>query len=155
MWDAGNVDDVAWGALTLTLTVLGGLYTWFAFRRRGLASGLRGASFTLVPIALYLTHTLRLVTDVAGDVADWAVHLVFSPAVWLGFGVAGLAAVLYVVSGHLRDREARSKPSPTGAQQAPAPGQLPEGRRARNRSVVEDDPELAEIEALLRKRGIS
>ena len=49
VWDAGGVDDVTWGALTLTLTLLGGIWTWCAFRRRGLASGLRGAGFTLLP----------------------------------------------------------------------------------------------------------
>ena len=42
--DAWGVDDVTWGALTLTLTLLGAFWTWLAFRRRGLASGLRGAA---------------------------------------------------------------------------------------------------------------
>jgi hypothetical protein len=149
------VDDVTWGALALTLTVLGGVYTWFAFRRRGVAAGLRGASFTLVPIALYLTRTLRLVTDVAGEVVDWAVHLVFSPMVWLGFIVAAIAAVLYVVSGFVKARDIGSTPDTKRSDRSAKPQELPAGRRARNQRVVDDDPELAEIEALLRKRGIS
>src|SRR5689334_12235075 len=49
---AGGVDDVVWGALTVTLTLLGGLYTWFAFRRRGFVAGLRGVGLTLIPVAL-------------------------------------------------------------------------------------------------------
>jgi hypothetical protein len=148
------VDDVTWGALALSLTVLGGIYTWFALRRRGVAAGLRGASFTLVPIALYLTHTLRLVTDIAGEVVDWAVHLVFSPTVWLGFVVAGTAAVLYVVAGFLKARDVGTS-SAKRARRRPEPGELPAGKGARSQPAVAEDPELAEIEALLRKRGIS
>jgi hypothetical protein len=149
------VDDVAWGALALTLTVLGGIYTWFAFRRRGVAAGLRGASLTLVPVALYLTRTLRLVTDVAGEVVDWAVHLVFSPLVWLGFLIAALSVVLYVVSGVLKSRDIGSGPRTKRADRAAGPQELPARRPSSSRRVVDEDPELAEIEALLRKRGIS
>ena len=149
------MDDLAWGALALTLTVLGGIYTWFAFRRRGAAAGLRGASLTLVPVALYLTRTLRLVTDIAGEVVDWAVHLVFSPTVWLGFIVAGVAVVLYVVSGFLRARSADSSESKDSSDRATTREALPPGRKPRSQRVVDEDPEMAEIEALLRKRGIS
>lgn len=146
------MDDLTWGALALTLTLLGGIYTWFAFRRRGVAAGLRGASFTLLPVALYLTRTLRLVTDVAGEVVDWATDLVFSPTVWLGFVVAGVAAVLYVVSGILAARRLGAAPQKQKSVRATRPEELPAGRPARG---VDVDPELAEIEALLRKRGIS
>ena len=155
MWDAGIVDDLAWGALALTLTVLGGIYTWFAFRRRGAAAGLRGASLTLVPVALYLTGTLRLVTDVAGEVVDWAARLVFSPTVWLGLVVAGIAVVLYVVSGFLRARSADSSAGKESSDRTATREALPSGRKARSQRVVDEDPEMAEIEALLRKRGIS
>lgn len=149
------MDDVAWGALALTLTVLGGIYTWFAFRRRGLAAGLRGASFTLVPVALYLTRTLRLVTDVAGEVVDWAVHLVFSPTVWLGVVLAAISVVLFVVSGFLKARGVGSTPRTEPSAPSAPPERLPAGRSPRSEPVVEADPEMAEIEALLRKRGIS
>ena len=149
------MDDVAWGALALTLTVLGGIYTWFAFRRRGVAAGLRGASFTLVPVALYLTRTLRLVTDVAGEVVDWAVHLVFSPTVWLGVVLAAISVVLFVVSGFLKARGVGSTPSTKRSAPSAPPEKLPAGRSPRSERVVEADPEMAEIEALLRKRGIS
>ena len=48
---AGHMDEAAWGALTLSLTLLGGIYTWFAFRSRGFVAGLRGVGFTLLPVA--------------------------------------------------------------------------------------------------------
>ena len=73
------MDDAAWGALTLALTVLGGIYTWFAYRSRGLVAGLRGAGFTIVPVALLLTDTLELVTDIGGAIGDWVGNFAFSP----------------------------------------------------------------------------
>ena len=105
MCHAGGVDEVTWGALTLTLTAIGAVWTWFAFRRRGVASGLRGAAFTLLPPAAFLTGTLEMFTEIGGSVADWATHLVLSPVVWLGIVLAGVSGVLFVVSGALRARQ--------------------------------------------------
>lgn len=147
------MDDVTWAALTLTLTVAGGLWTWFAFRRRGLAAGLRGAGLTLLPLAAYLTNTLRMFTRIADAVTDWALSLVFSPVVWAGIVLAGVAVVL-LGAGRVLDRRGPGRRSPepvekgsrpAGAVGAPAPA------RAESPAA---DPEMAEIEALLRRRGI-
>jgi hypothetical protein len=146
---AGWVDDVTWGALTVTLTLLAGLYTWFAFRRRGFVAGLRGVGLTLLPVALLLTDTLRMVGRIGDAVGDWALHLVFSPATWLGVILAAVSVVCFVVAGFLANRGA----------DAPAPKartkELSEGRGRKARPVVDQDPETAEIEALLRKHGIT
>ena len=66
------MDEAAWGALTLSLTVLGGVYTWFAFRSRGFVAGLRGVGFTIIPVALLLTDTLEMVTRIGSAIGDWA-----------------------------------------------------------------------------------
>jgi hypothetical protein len=137
------VDEVIWGALTVTLTGLGAAWTWFAFRHRGTAAGLRGAGLTLVPAAAWLTGTLEMFTEIGGSVADWATHLVLSPVVWLGVILAGVSGVLFVVSGVLRSRQLGSA-EPAGELKAP-------GRKAQ--PPVDD--EMAEIEAILRKRGIT
>ena len=139
------MDEVTWGALTLTLTALGAVWTWLAFRRRGLAAGLRGAAFTLLPPAAFLTGTLEMFTEIGGSVADWATHLVFSPMVWLGIVLAGVSVVLFVVSGALRSRQLSA--GETGPRELKAPDQKKAG------PVVDDD--MAEIEAILRKRGIT
>lgn len=145
------MDDAAWAALTLSLTVLGGIWTWAAFRRRGLASGLRALGFTLLPVAAYLTETLQLLTRIADAMADWATRLVFSPSVWLGVVVAGIGVGLIAVSGALRARHlGRAPGGATGSRTQPASGQASRGAPA-----IGSDPEMAEIEALLRKRGIS
>jgi heme exporter protein D len=148
------VDDVTWGALTLTLTVLGALWTWVSFQRRGLASGLRALAFTLLPLAAYLTKTLQMFTRILDAVADWATSLAFNPFVWLGVVVAGVSALLFVVSGFLRSRQ-------LGGARSGEPGRKPtkasrkELPPASGRGAPAIDDDLAEIEALLRKRGIS
>jgi len=147
------VDDVTWGALTLTLTLLGGLYTWFAFRRRGFVAGLRGVGVTLLPVALLLTDTLQMVTRIGDAIADWALGLAFSPATWLGVILAGVAVVCFVVAGVLANRGAGAAPR-WGADERTAKG-LPEARGRKAAPVVSGDPEMDEIEALLRKHGIS
>ncbi|MFC5495590.1 hypothetical protein [Nocardioides caricicola] len=142
------MDDAAWAALALSLTVAGSIWTWVAFRRRGLASGLRALAFTLLPVAAYLTKTLQLVTGIAGEVTDWVANLVWNPLVWTGVLLGGVSVVLFVVSGTLRARRA-------GTDQAAAKPLKP-GTKASNQPVVDDDlGDMAEIEALLRKRGIS
>jgi hypothetical protein len=148
MWDIGRVDDAAWAALTLSLMVLGGIWTWISFRRRGLASGLRALGFTLLPLAAYLTKTLRLLTEVVDAVADWAARLVFSPVVWVGFLVGGVGVVLIVVSGMIRSRQLAKAPQDSGTE-------LTRREKAGGRPAIDTDSEMAEIEAILRKRGIS
>jgi hypothetical protein len=143
-----GVDDVAWGALTITLTALGAVWTAYAFRRRGVASGLRGLGITLVPLGLLLTHSLRMVTRIVDAVGDWVGGLVWSPMTWIGLIVLGLAVVCFVVSGLVRSRQLGS-----GSPSAPAVRAKPAGGKAAAPAPVDDD--LADIEALLRKRGIS
>ena len=153
MCHAWGVDDVTWGALTLTLTLLGGFWTWLSFRRRGLASGVRGLAFTLLPAAAWLTGTLEMFTEIGGSVADWATSLVLSPTVWLGIILAGISVALFGVSGALRARsrggqDAESKAT-TGRK--PAAG-LP---RSSGPAAPPLDDDMADIEAILRKRGIT
>ncbi|MFC0041081.1 hypothetical protein [Actinomadura rayongensis] len=132
-------------AISLGVTILGLVASWGVYRRRGAATGLRGASLALVPLAAAMT-----------GVTEFLVDLAFSPVKWIGVGVAGLAVVLYLSSGAMLSRRA-------GA----APAEAPAGKKARpqaggGRGAVEPparrgggDPELAEIEEILRNRGIS
>lgn len=137
-------------ALAIALTVCGGLWTWYAARNRGGASATRGAGLTLLPGAAYFTGTLEMFGEVAASVADWATGFVFSPLVWLGIGMAGLAVVLFGASGWLAGRGADDAPQdkPTRKQRKSLPPSSPKGG-----PVVDDD--LADIEAILKKRGIN
>lgn len=142
------MDDAAWAALTLSLTVAGGIWTWFAFRNRGLASGMRALGFTLLPLAAYLTKTLQMFTGIAGEIGDWATNVAWSPVVWLGLVLAGVSVLLIGGSGLLRSRE-------VGPADDRKPDALPSaGPAGKGRPAVAEDDDMAEIEALLRKRGI-
>ena len=136
-----TLDATTWAALALVLTGLGLALSWAAWRRRGLAAGLRGVAWSLLPLAAWLTGTLRLVASVVGDVSRWAVHLALSPVVWVGVGVAGVSATLFFVSGVLR-RRVVPQGLETGAARLPRPT---------GRGDVEG---MDEIEAILKKHGI-
>lgn len=140
------MDDAAWAALTLSLTVAGGIWTWYAFRNRGLGSGLRALGFTLLPLAAYLTKTLQMFTGIVGEIGDWASNVVWSPVVWLGIVLAGVSVVLIGVSGRMRSRAVAGASEPTRPT-AVGPG-------GKGRPALAEDDDMADIEALLRKRGI-
>ena len=160
------MEGTTWAALTAALTVAGVIWTWIAFRRRGAANGLRALGFTLLPAAAWLTGTLEMVVEIAGSVTDWATGLVFNIFTWTGIGLAGLAAVLFVVSGFIRDRQLGRARSGKAAGKAtgnaaggrspgvagPQQGALPPSSGTGGRSPIDD--EMADIEALLKKRGI-
>ncbi len=146
------MDEAAWGALTLSLTVLGGIYTWFAFRSRGFVAGLRGVGFTIIPVALLLTDTLEMATKIGSAVGDWVGGFAFSPASWLGIILAVASVTCFVAAGFLAERGVGAPPS----EKKPDRKELSKGKGTKKEPVLSDvDPEMAEIEALLRKRGIT
>jgi hypothetical protein len=136
------MDNAAWGALALALTVLIGVVTWGRARTRGPRTLVRGAGIALLPIAAYLTHTLKLIGRISSAVADWATGFVFSPVVWIGIVVAAVGAALIFgarwVPGTAKSPKATTSPKEPKAVTATG-------------SSAEDD----ELTALLRKHGIS
>ncbi|MCW2915930.1 MAG: hypothetical protein JWN52_3998 [Actinomycetia bacterium] len=136
------MSDVFLFVISLAITGLGLGGSWTAFQRRGLASGMRGTAWSLVPMAAYLTGLTKWMTD-----------LVLSPVKWAGLVLLGVAALLYVTSGVMLRR---------GAAGAEGQGSVPAGKKTKPRRAVEQggsaaaaDPDLADIEAILRNRGIS
>lgn len=151
------MDDVSYGALALALSLVAGTFTWFAYQRRGAGAGLMGLGITLLPIAAYLTRTLRMFGEIGSAIGRWASSLVFSPVVWSGIVLAGIAVLLFGVG---RVVDARSGGAPAraprqgkqrGAEQLPAAP----GATAPGRAPAAADDEFADIEALLKNRGIT
>ena len=148
-----TLDGTTWAALALVLTsagaaVVGGLAA------PGPAAGLRGLAWTLVPLALWLTGTLKLAASIVADVGHWAVHLVFSPVVWLGVVVGCASRCSWsprscgggVCSARTRScRRARSPRQSRQARQRWSP---------RSRPSSDDIEGMDEIEAILKKHGI-
>jgi heme exporter protein D len=143
------VNDVSWGALALALTALGGIYTWWALRHRGFASAVRAAGLTLLPLAAWMTGLLQVFGTVTNAFVHFFTRLVFSPLVWLGVVVFVVAFVLIGASNVLTRHQ---DPAPSARKRdrkqtkAVAPATRPD-------PLIDD--EMAEIQAILKKRGIS
>lgn len=152
------MDDATWLALTVTLTVVGAVGTWLAYRRRGVAAGMLGLGITLLFPAAYLTRTLRMLTEIVDAVAGWATSLVLSPTVWVGVVLAGLGVLLIGGSRALAARGAGARSGGPRGDGAVARGGRTRGEvgpaPARGAQAGADD-DLADIEALLKRRGIS
>jgi hypothetical protein len=162
---ADTVDSTTWAALALVLTLLAAAWAWVSWRRRGVAAGLRGLAWTLIPIAAWLTGTLKLIGGIVEDVVDWGARLVFSPTVWLGVIVAGVAVALWVVSGLMRargigvregqERAVRSRGDKPEVQAGKKGKATKAGRAdAPAKGAAADDDDMADIEAILKRHGI-
>lgn len=153
------MSDVAWAALMASLTIVSALWTVRAYRARGLAAGLRGAAITLLPVSAWLTGTLEMFTEIGGSVADWASGLVFNPLVWAGTALFGVSALLFVISGRMRARALTAAQGGNGGGLPSRAGSsaLPQGQASatNNARQAPIDDDLADIEELLRKRGIN
>ena len=150
-------DQVAWFPLCAGLTGFGLVLSWMAWRRRGVAAGLRGAAWSLLPLAAYLTGAVEMLWRIGTAVADWVSGFVFSPRVWSGVIVVGLAAVLFVISGALRGRapsRRREVEAPRPRQGQVAPAERPAVEPAKRKPAAADD-DFAEVEEILRRRGIT
>lgn len=152
MGGLGVVDAVTWQALGLALTVVGLLVSVVVWRRRGATSGLRAVAWSLLPLAAGLTGVLRLLWEIGLDVAGWAVRVVLSPIVWLGVVVAGVALVLFVVSGVLRARGVGRRRGREGAARKP---EVTSTGTPTAKPVAEEDDDLADVQAILKRHGIS
>ena len=151
------MDEAAWGALALALTLLGGIYTWFAYQRRGLAAGVRGAASRCCRVAAWLTGVLELLTEIGGAVGDWAVDLAFSPTMWLGHRRWAGSPSCCSSSPGSSPSAAQAEPRAGQAGEAGRPGRkaLPPAGAAPSLRRSWTTASTAEIEAILRKRGIT
>jgi hypothetical protein len=144
------VDDVSWGALALSLTVLGGIYTWWSLRHRGVTAAVRAGGITLLPLAAWMTGLLQVFGDVVDTFSSWFAHLIFSPKVWLGMIIF---VVAFVLIGGANAVSRRVNPKP--AKQPKGTKAQPKAVQATSRPDPLIDDEMAEIQAILKKRGIS
>jgi hypothetical protein len=134
----------------LAVTVLGLVGSWAAVRKRGVASGLRGAAWSLLPLGAYLTGLTKFLADLA-----------FSPVKWAGVIVLGLGAVLYMTSGVMLRRGGGGAEVDSGDAPKAGPKAAPKGaskgapKVAIEKRQAAVDPDLAEIEQILKNRGIT
>jgi hypothetical protein len=168
-------DQIVSLPLCAALTGLGLVLSYFVMRRRGLGAGLRGAAWSLLPLAAYLTGSVKMFWKMGVAIADFAKGFVFSTEVWSGIAVAGLAALLFVVSGPLRRRRGKRgqrgqdqqavgaattrtagrEIAPRTASVATTPSAQTPVKTRKGKNAADDDDDLGDVEDILRRHGIT
>ena len=156
--------DVVLLPLCIGLALIGVIVAGVAWRKGNRGRVVQGVGLALAPIALYFTGLLRLLWDGVVAVVGWATSIIFTPSMWFGISLLGLCVVLWVVGGVLAARSAaKGGPAKVPGSAKPAVGTGSAGRSsapakkapAKGKQAAADvDPELAEIEAILKNRGI-
>ncbi|MFE7578602.1 hypothetical protein ACFU5Z_28055 [Streptomyces sp. NPDC057521] len=129
-----------------------------AYRKRFLTAT-RIAAYSLVPVGLVLTGVVKWVSDIA-----------FKPSVWLGFGLLGVAWLLFMLTraverrggGSRKERRAAARAARGEAVEpgASAPslgaGSSPAATRTRGKQSASSGTgdDFSDIEAILKKHGI-
>ena len=154
--------QIEWLPITAGLAILGLIVSFFLWRRRGAAAGLRGVAWSLLPVAAYLIGAIELLWRFGSAIASFATSFVFSPRVWAGIIVVIVSVVLFVVSGRLRARARRR----SGGQAAPKAAGAGTGATAaagkpgkaistgKRQPAVVDDDVLGDAAEVLRRHGI-
>jgi hypothetical protein len=155
--------QIEWLPITAGLAILGLIVSFFLWRRRGAAAGLRGVAWSLLPVAAYLIGAIELLWRFGSAIASFASSFVFSPRVWAGIIVAIVSVLLFVVSGRLRSRARRR----SGGQAAPKAAGAGTGAAAtaagkpgkavaapKRQPAVVDDDVLGDAAEVLRRHGI-
>jgi hypothetical protein len=171
-------DQIVSLPLCAGLTGLGLVLSYIVMRRRGLGSGLRAAAWSLLPLAAYLTGSVKMFWKIGVAIADFAKGFVFSTEVWSGIAVAGLAVLLFVVSGPLRRRRGKRgqdqqavgaataktagttktagrEIAPRTASAAPTPSAQTPVKARKGKTAADDDDDLGDVEDILRRHGIT
>jgi cytochrome c oxidase assembly factor CtaG len=156
--------SIATGTTCLIVTIVGLVLSAIAWRKKGMRSGMRGAAWSLLPLVMYLTGSIRLVGRLGSAIVAFAGSFVFSPKAWLGVILFFVAVLLFLISGGIpllggtrkrnkarRDRT-RSQQQLAGNQQLSTP--VPPARQQADMPPAASDDDLGDVQEILRRRGI-
>lgn len=153
--------QVLWLPVAAVLSGVGLLISIVLWRRKGAASGLRAASWSLLPIGLFLVGLIGVLVPFGFKLASWVTHLVFSLTAWVGLVVIGLAVLLWIISGVMLGRrrardEAEDEEGAVGVTSGrdTSAKQVTTGKSPA-KAKASDDDEFGDIEEILKRRGIS
>jgi hypothetical protein len=135
-----------WVALASAVGVVPAVLAW---RRGRHASALRWIGWAIVPWAAWLLGLVSLVARVSDAFVDWTARFVFNPAAWVGIILSVIATALIVGGARVAGRGRADKPAGQGTGR---PATKAGGRPA---VAAKADPEDEDIEAILRRHGIT
>jgi hypothetical protein len=148
--------NIATFPVCLTATVVGLVLSFIAWRKKGLRSGLRGAAWSLLPLAMWLTGAVGLVGRIGSAIVQFASAFVFSPKAWLGVILACLAVLLFLISGGIPlvsgTRKRNKKRRERGRADQPERAAVQPAQRQAPPPLGNDD--MGDVEEILRRRGI-
>jgi len=131
-------DWIWWLPWTAALSAVGLVAAWRSWRRSDRAATVRRLGWALAPWSVLLLGLYGLVWRIGSAAAGWVTRFGFDPTAWLGVGTGLIATTLILLGRRLGRRAVDSRPPPREVAQSREPA----------------GDEFAEIEALLRKRGI-
>lgn len=150
--------------ICLALTAAGLVAAWGRWRRKSPRAGVRMLAWAVLPMAFYLTGLADLAERIGSAFTKFGAAFVFSPKTWLGVIIAGVALLLLLISGGLpkvpgrKGRKAVKKDgsAPEAARgKSSDPQALTTGTGRTRKQAAADDDDMADVEAILRRRGIS
>lgn len=148
--------NIATFPVCLTVTIVGLVLSFIAWRKKGLRSGMRGVAWSLLPIAMWLTNSVGLVGRIGSAIVRFGTAFVFSPKAWLGVILVGVAVLLFLISGGIplaggtRKRNKARRQKARDSEPEPAAISRPQGQA----SAPAGDDDLGDVEEILRRRGI-
>jgi hypothetical protein len=157
----GTWTSIATGTTCLIVTVVGLLLSLLVGWKKGLRSGLRGAAWSLLPIAMYLAGAVSLVGHIGSAIVVFGTHFVFSPRAWLGVILGSLAILLFLITGGIPlltgwRRHRRAEHLEPRASVRDAGGHVTTTAAPRPRGFVASaGDDLGDVEEILRRRGIT
>ncbi len=154
MIDRGSPWWIAGVSLSIALLALAPL----AWRRLGARRGLRWLAVAIVPAGLAMSGLAVMFGRIGVAIGRFFTGFVFSPFVWTGFALLGGAVALEFAARAMgaRGMGGASVGESTGKRASETkPGQIEPSRKlpSSKRAPVDDD--MADIEELLRRRGIT
>lgn len=155
--------STAAGPVCIAVTVIGLVLSYFAWRRKGARSAMRGVAWSLLPAVAWLTGSAHLIGTIGSAIVTFAQSFAFSPKTWLGVVLVCLSVVLFLVTGGLPllQRGGRQRKTADRTRTADKPQEKKDAQKtaiapaAKGGGVAASgDDDLGDVEDILRKHGI-
>jgi hypothetical protein len=152
--------------ICLALTAAGLVAAWGRWRRKSPRAGVRMLAWAVLPMAFYLTGLADLAERIGSAFVKFGASFAFSPKTWLGVVIAGVAVLLLLISGGLPKVPGRkggrkavkqdgSAPEAAARDKSSGPQAITTGTGRTRKQAAAADDDMADVEAILRRRGIS